>query len=73
MNQPIHLHVWGDLACFTRPEMKVERVSYQVITPSAARGLLEITTIFHVETADDLRVWYPPTAELVKTTPDSEA
>ncbi len=41
MNQPIHLHVWGDLACFTRPEMKVERVSYQVITPSAARGLLE--------------------------------
>ncbi len=41
MNQPIHLRVWGDLACFTRPEMKVERVSYQVITPSAARGLLE--------------------------------
>lgn len=41
MNQSIHIHVWGDLACFTRPEMKVERVSYQVITPSAARGLLE--------------------------------
>lgn len=41
MNQPIHLRVWGDLACFTRPEMKVERVSYPVITPSAARGLLE--------------------------------
>lgn len=41
MNQPIYIHVWGDLACFTRPEMKVERVSYQVITPSAARGLLE--------------------------------
>lgn len=41
MIQPIHLRVWGDLACFTRPEMKVERVSYQVITPSAARGLLE--------------------------------
>jgi CRISPR-associated protein Cas5d len=37
----IYLHVWGDLACFTRPEMKVERVSYSVITPSAARGLLE--------------------------------
>ena len=31
----------GELACFTRPEMKVERVSYPVITPSAARGLLE--------------------------------
>jgi CRISPR-associated protein Cas5d len=37
----IHLRVWGDLACFTRPEMKVERVSYPIITPSAARGLLE--------------------------------
>lgn len=31
----------GPLACFTRPEMKVERVSYEVMTPSAARGLLE--------------------------------
>jgi len=37
----VHLHTWGDLACFTRPEMKVERVSYPVMTPSAARGLLE--------------------------------
>jgi CRISPR-associated protein Cas5d len=37
----IKLHVWGDFACFTRPEMKVERVSYDVITPSAARGILE--------------------------------
>ena len=35
------LEVWGDYACFTRPEMKVERVSYDVITPSAARGLYE--------------------------------
>lgn len=35
------LHIWGDYACFTRPEMKVERVSYDVITPSAARGILE--------------------------------
>lgn len=41
MNAPIYLRAWGDLACFTRPEMKVERVSYPVITPSAARGLLE--------------------------------
>ncbi len=31
----------GELACFTRPELKVERVSYEVMTPSAARGLLE--------------------------------
>ena len=37
----VKLHVWGDFACFTRPEMKVERVSYDVITPSAARGILE--------------------------------
>ena len=37
----IHLRTWGELACFTRPEMKVERVSYAVMTPSAARGLLE--------------------------------
>ena len=35
------LRVWGDYACFTRPEMKVERVSYDVMTPSAARGVLE--------------------------------
>jgi len=33
--------VWGERACFTRPEMKVERVSYPVMTPSAARGILE--------------------------------
>lgn len=38
---PIRLSVWADFACFTRPEMKVERVSYDVITPSAARGVLE--------------------------------
>ena len=38
---PISLEVWGDYACFTRAEMKTERVSYDVMTPSAARGLLE--------------------------------
>lgn len=38
---PIRIEVWGDHACFTRPEMKVERVSYDMITPSAARGLIE--------------------------------
>lgn len=37
----IRLHIWGDRACFTRPELKVERVSYDVLTPSAARGILE--------------------------------
>lgn len=35
------LEVWGELACFTRPEFKVERVSYDVITPSAARAIFE--------------------------------
>ena len=38
---PICIEVWGDYACFTRPEMKTERVSYDVMTPSAARGLIE--------------------------------
>lgn len=41
MTYGIRLHVWGERACFTRPEMKVERVSYDVMTPSAARGILE--------------------------------
>ena len=35
------LKVWGDFACFTRPEMKAERVSYDVMTPSAARSIFE--------------------------------
>ena len=37
----VTVEVWGDYACFSRPEMKVERVSYDMITPSAARGLLD--------------------------------
>ena len=37
----ISVEVWGDYACFSRPEMKVERVSYDVMTPSAARGILD--------------------------------
>lgn len=37
----ISVEVWGDYALFSRPEMKTERVSYDVMTPSAARGLLE--------------------------------
>jgi CRISPR-associated protein Cas5d len=40
-SNPFRLRVSGDNACFTRPEMKVERVSYDVITPSAARGIFE--------------------------------
>jgi CRISPR-associated protein Cas5d len=41
MFMSVRVEVWGDYACFTRPEMKVERVSYDIMTPSAARGLLE--------------------------------
>jgi len=42
---PVEVCVWGDFACFTRPEMKVERVSYEVMTPSAARGILEANSV----------------------------
>lgn len=38
---PLEVKVWGELACFTRPEFGTERVSYEVMTPSAARGILE--------------------------------
>lgn len=42
----IKMEVWGDYALFTRPEMKTERTSYDVITPSAARGIVE-AVYFH--------------------------
>ena len=41
MGYGVKIKVWGDHACFTRPELKAERVSYDVMTPSAARGILE--------------------------------
>ena len=41
MSKPLCIKVTGDFACFTRPEMKVERVSYDVITPSATRAVFE--------------------------------
>lgn len=41
MSQGIRVHVLGERVLFSRPEMKAERVSYNVITPSAARGVLE--------------------------------
>lgn len=41
MSYGIKMEVWGDYALFSRPELKVERVSYDVMTPSAARGILE--------------------------------
>jgi CRISPR-associated protein Cas5d len=40
-SEPFRVRARGELACFTRPEMKVERVSYELMTPSAARGVLE--------------------------------
>lgn len=59
-SKTIRLKVWGDNACFTRPEMKVERVSYDVMTPSAARGILESilwkpAIIWQVEQIDILK------------------
>ena len=37
----IRMEVWGEYAAFNRPELKTERVSYEVMTPSAARGIIE--------------------------------
>lgn len=56
----VRLRVWGENACFTRPEMKVERVSYDIMTPSAARGILEAilwkpALFWRVERIDVLR------------------
>jgi CRISPR-associated protein Cas5d len=41
VSPPLEVKVWADYACFTRPEFGAERVSYPVMTPSAARGVLE--------------------------------
>lgn len=46
---PIVFEVWGDYACFTRPETKVERFSYPIMTPSAARGVLDAIYVKPVE------------------------
>lgn len=47
--KPVRLRVWGALGCFTRHEFHVERVSYPVLTPSAARGILEAILMKPVE------------------------
>lgn len=39
-DENVFLRVWGDYACFTRPEFRSERVSYEIMTPAAARGIL---------------------------------
>lgn len=49
ISEPIRIRVWGPYACFTRPEFHVERVSYPIITPSAARGILEAILMKPVE------------------------
>ena len=41
MSYGVRIDCWGKYACFTRPELKGERMSYDVMTPSAARGLVE--------------------------------
>ena len=46
----IQVEVWGERALFTRPELSVERVSYDVITPSAARGAWrdDVLSLIHI-------------------------
>ncbi len=55
ISEPICLRVKGPFACFTRPEFHVERVSYPVITPSAARGILEAILMKPVEKPEDAK------------------
>lgn len=52
------LEVWGDFACFTRPEMKVERFSYPVITPSAARGIFDAIYWEGIRDAKGMRPYF---------------
>jgi CRISPR-associated protein Cas5d len=52
------LEVWGDFACFTRPEFKVERFSYPVITPSAARAIFDAIYIDFTRDAPKKPVMY---------------
>jgi CRISPR-associated protein Cas5d len=49
ISDPVRVRVWGPYACFTRPEFHVERVTYPVITPSAARGILEAILMKPIE------------------------
>lgn len=59
MSRQTHtLEVWGDLACFTRPEMKVERFSYPVITPSAARGIFDAIYWEGIRDGQEMRPYF---------------
>lgn len=65
MPSSIYVKVWGEYACFTRPELKVERLSYPIMTPSAARGVLEAILWkpqmrWHVRRITTLAPWWLP-------------
>lgn len=62
-HKPFCLEVWGDYACFTRPEMKVERVSYDVPTPSSVRAVFE--SIFWKPAIR----WHPTKIEILTSNP----
>ena len=60
MGRGFCLEVWGEFACFTRPEMKAERVSYDIITPSAAIGIFE-AIFWKPEIIWQIKaIWTPP-------------
>lgn len=64
----VHVKVWGDWACFTRPELKVERLSYSIMTPSAARGVLDAILFrpqmrWHVRRITVVEPWWLPQDE----------
>ncbi|HWB14454.1 MAG TPA: type I-C CRISPR-associated protein Cas5c [Pirellulales bacterium] len=65
MPSSVFVKVWGEYACFTRPELKVERLSYPIMTPSAARGVLDAILwkpqmIWHVRSITALVRWWLP-------------
>ena len=67
----LELKVWSDYACFTRPENKVERVSYDVMTPSAARGVLVGAVVQACCTPRDAQSGGGPAAEVEVPFPPS--
>ena len=54
-NNDVRVKVWGEFACFTRPDLKVERMTYPCMTPSAARGVLD-TILFKPEIARNVNM-----------------
>src|SRR3954452_11478780 len=65
MAESVSVKVWGEFALFTRPELKVERLSYPLMTPSAARGVLDAILFkpqmcWHVRRITALEPWWLP-------------